>query len=52
MVMIQGNHDDASTTGLAESRNNDKADYGVFVINEDDYMRKQGVGYSEDVTYH
>ena len=52
MVMIQGNHDDASTTGLAESGNNDKADYGVFGINEDDYMRKQGVGYSEDVTYH
>ena len=39
-IWIQGNHDDTTmvTDGtLAQSGANDKADYGVFVINEDDY---------------
>lgn len=41
MVFTQGNHDAAiGTNGLSESGNNDPAhgEYGVFVINEDDYM--------------
>ena len=43
-VFVQGNHDSANsaagTNGLAESGNNDPTHqkYGVFVINEDDYM--------------
>ena len=39
-VWIQGNHDPTSTVTdgtLAQSGNNDREDYGVFVINEDDY---------------
>ena len=38
MVFTQGNHDTAGSAGLSPSGNNDAADYGVFVINEDDYM--------------
>lgn len=40
-IYVQGNHDaEIGTQGLAESGNNDPAsgEYGVFVINEDDYM--------------
>lgn len=37
MVFIQGNHD-PMTDGIAASGANDTDDYGVFVINEDDYM--------------
>lgn len=40
-VYIQGNHDaEIGTQGLAQSGNNDpqSGEYGVFVINEDDYM--------------
>lgn len=48
MVFIRGNHDPIGTSGASESGNNDDADgkYGVFVINEDDYMWQQGVGTS------
>ena len=41
MVFVQGNHDSAiGTAGMSQSGNNDPASdkYGVFVINEDDYM--------------
>ena len=38
MVFVEGNHDEASASGLATSGANDAADYGVYVINEDDYM--------------
>ena len=38
MVFVQGNHDDAGAAGLATSGAHDAAEYGVFVINEDDYM--------------
>ena len=41
MVFVQGNHDSAvGTEGLSLSGDNDPAHgkYGVFVINEDDYM--------------
>ena len=38
MVFVQGNHDAAGSTGLAASGAHDAAEYGVFVINEDDYM--------------
>lgn len=38
MIMVQGNHDAAGVTGLAESGAHDSKDYGVYVINEDDYM--------------
>lgn len=41
MVFVQGNHDSApGTNGPSFSGNNDPAgqEYGVFVINEDDYM--------------
>lgn len=40
-VFVQGNHDTAiGTNGLCQSGNNDPAHgkYGVFAINEDDYM--------------
>ena len=40
-VFVQGNHDSAKeTAGLSKSGNNDPENgkYGVFVINEDDYM--------------
>jgi len=44
LVLIQGNHDPVGTAGLAPSGDNDPAHrrYGVFVINEDDYMWYQG----------
>ena len=41
MVFVQGNHDSAiGSDGLSPSGNNDPSHgkYGVFVINEDDYM--------------
>ena len=41
MVFVQGNHDSSvGTDGLSASGKNDPAHgkYGVFVINEDDYM--------------
>ena len=38
MVFVQGNHDPASTPGITPSGANDTEDYGVFVINEGDYM--------------
>lgn len=41
MIFVQGNHDSAvNTSGLTHSGNNDPSHgkYGVFVINEDDYM--------------
>ena len=42
MVFAQGNHDEilSGTNGLAKSGDNDPIsnEYGVFVINEDDYM--------------
>ena len=40
MVLVEGNHDAAAATGLATSGAHDTAEYGVFVINEDDYMWK------------
>lgn len=38
MVLVEGNHDAAAASGLATSDAHDTAEYGVFVINEDDYM--------------
>ena len=38
MVFVQGNHDAAAANGLATSGAHDATEYGVFVINEDDYM--------------
>ena len=40
IVMVQGNHDQVpiGTAGMNPSGNNDTDNYGVFVINEDDYM--------------
>ena len=38
MVLVEGNHDAATASGLAISGAHDAAEYGVFVINEDDYM--------------
>ena len=38
MVFAEGNHDAASASGLATSGAHDATDYGVYVINEDDYM--------------
>ena len=40
MALVQGNHDSvaAGTAGMSPSGNNDTDNYGVFVINEDDYM--------------
>ncbi|MDD7494916.1 MAG: vWA domain-containing protein, partial [Eubacteriales bacterium] len=40
MVLVEGNHDAAAASGLATSGAHDAAEYGVFVINEDDYMWK------------
>lgn len=40
MVFVQGNHDAATANGLATSGVHDADEYGVFVINEDDYMWK------------
>lgn len=44
-VFLQGNHDQPNMIGKTASGPNDPANnaYGVFVINEDDYMWKQGV---------
>lgn len=44
MIFVQGNHDPVGTFGLSLSGiHAPKGDaYGVFVINEDDYMWKQG----------
>lgn len=43
-VFIQGNHDPVGTHGIARSGAHDPASrkYGVFVINEDDFMWHQG----------
>ncbi len=38
MVLVEGNHDAAAATGLATSGAHDTTEYGVYVINEDDYM--------------
>ena len=38
MVLVEGNHDAAGSTGLAASGAHDADGYGVYVINEDDYM--------------
>ena len=38
MVFVEGNHDAADASGLATSGAHDATEYGVFVINEDDYM--------------
>ena len=37
-VYVQGNHDPAGMAGLSPSGNNDCEHYGVFVINNKDYM--------------
>lgn len=46
MIFLQGNHDDADTTGLSASGAHDTENYGVYVINEDDY---QWTGNDEDI---
>lgn len=48
-VFSEGNHDVYSAVGLAESGGNDpeSLSYGVFVINEDDYMWGSNSNYSE-----
>lgn len=38
MVFVKGNHDPASTAGLSASGAHDTDNYGVFAINESDYM--------------
>lgn len=38
MVLVEGNHDAAAASGLAASGAHDADAYGVYVINEDDYM--------------
>lgn len=38
MIMVEGNHDHADASGLAKSGAHDTDEYGVYVINEDDYM--------------
>ena len=38
MVFVEGNHDAANANGLATSGAHDADAYGVYVINEDDYM--------------
>lgn len=43
-VYVQGNHDPADTEGLDPFGANDTEHYGVFVIHEDNYQWKQGVG--------
>lgn len=44
ILLVQGNHDPIGTQGLAKSGGHDPAHngYGIFVINEDDYMWLQG----------
>ena len=44
MVLVEGNHDAAAASGLAASGAHDAAKYGVFVINEDDYMWRNSDG--------
>lgn len=48
-VYIAGNHDLFEASGLADSGINDPEnnDYGVFVINDDDYMWGSNIGWSE-----
>lgn len=48
-VFIGGNHDVCAAESIAKSGENDpkSGDYGVFVINEDDYMWCSNAGYSE-----
>ncbi len=51
LIFGQGNHDSfAGTAGLALSGNNDPSNgaYGVFVINEDDFMWPYGGNFSEE----
>lgn len=49
-VYVQGNHDQVSYTSSGNSLSaagaNDAADYGVYVIHEDDYMWASNVSYS------
>lgn len=49
MVYTSGNHDVYSADGLSESGDNDPEDggYGVYAINEDDYMWASNPCYSE-----
>ncbi|MCR5184149.1 MAG: metallophosphoesterase [Opitutales bacterium] len=44
-VLVQGNHDPEDTRGMSPSGGNDPANgrWGVFVINEDDFMWFQGL---------
>ena len=37
-IFIQGNHDNAGAEGLASTGSHDRAEYGAYIINEDDYM--------------
>ena len=36
-LAVQGNHDPAETPGLSPSGSHDRPDYGVYLINEDDF---------------
>lgn len=49
-VYVQGNHDnmtpDPNTNGLSVKGEHDTDDYGVYVINEDDYMWGSNASYS------
>lgn len=38
MIFVQGNHDVPSKTALSGNNDPESGDYGVFVINNDDYM--------------
>ena len=42
MILVQGNHDPADTTGLAQTGPLEYKDFIIYVINEDDYPSKQG----------
>lgn len=57
IIKVQGNHDQVGTRYLSPSGENDpeSEDYGVFVINEDDFMWFAGSGSqngSENVNQH
>ena len=57
IILTQGNHDPEGTRGLSHSGDNDpdSEEYGVFVINEDDYMwfaGNQGNNGTWDVSRH
>ncbi len=57
IIKVQGNHDYVGTRYLSPSGNNDpdSGEYGVFVINEDDYMwfaGTQSQNGSENVAQH